>query len=438
MRKSFSERSTLLLGLVGVLVVVAVVALALGSQKVPFLTRNTSYSAFFTEAGGLFEGAIVQVSGYPVGKVSGIELEDAGVLVTFDIPRNLHLGDRTEATITTKALLGTKELNVIPRGEGRLSGPIPLERTVSPYQLPATLGDLAKTISGVNTNQLSDSLATIAQTFAHTPPQLREAVAGVSRFAQTLNSRDEQLRNLLDNAARATGVLAKRTDRIVSLFRDTNALLVQLNTQSAALDEIAGNISTLSRELKRFIAVNREQLKPTLDKLNDVLSIVDSRKERIQQAITGLKNYGLNLGETIASGPFFKAYVSNLLPGQFIQPFVDAAFSDLGLDPATLLPSQLSDPQVGQPGTPALPVPYPRTGQGGEPRLNLPDAITGNKDPHLPVQYPGRYPYRPEPGAPAPGGPPPGPPAGTPITAPTPSPFYVPAPGEPATQGGGS
>jgi hypothetical protein len=72
--------------------------------------------------------------------------------------------------------------------------------------------------------------------------------------------------------------------------------------------------------------------------------------------------------------------------GQFVQPFIDAAFSDLGVDPNVLLPSQLTDPETGQPGTPALPMPYPRTGQGGEPSLTVPDAITGN---------PGdaRYPY---------------------------------------------
>ena len=86
----------------------------------------------------------------------------------------------------------------------------------------------------------------------------------------------------------------------------------------------------------------------------------------------------MSLGESVSSGPFFKTYIANLLPGQFVQPFIDAAFSDLGLDPNVLLPSQRTDPQIGQPGTPALPVPYPRTGQGGEPHLNLPDAITGN------------------------------------------------------------
>ncbi len=106
-----------------------------------------------------------------------------------------------------------------------------------------------------------------------------------------------------------------------------------------------------------------------------------------------INTYVMSLGESLSSGPFFKAYVVNLFPGQFVQPFVDAAFSDLGLDPATLLPSQLTDPQTGQPGTPALPVPYPRTGQGGEPR-----SASARRD-HRQTRAIRAYPYR-EPPAP--------------------------------------
>jgi phospholipid/cholesterol/gamma-HCH transport system substrate-binding protein len=380
--------------------------------------------------------------------VSSIELDGPGVLVKFNVGKNIRLGDRTEVGIKTKGLLGSKILDVIPRGDGQLKGPIPIERTISPYQLPDALGDLATTISGLDTNQLSGSLATLAQTFANTPPDLKDAVQGVARLAQTLDERDTQVRRLLDNAAKATGVLAKRTDQIVSLVRDTNALLAQLRTQSAALDHIWTNISAVSRQLKGFIAENRQQLRPALDKLNGVLAIVENRKERVQQAIPLINNYVMSLGESVSSGPFFKAYVVNLLPGQFVQPFISAAFSDLGLDPATLLPSQLTNPPTGQPGTPALPMPYPRTGQGGEPRLNLPDAITGNPGDHpcalpgLPLPGPGCYPYREPPPAPPPGGPPPGPPAPAPpglesVPEPTPAPINVevgPGPSRPGGQ----
>jgi phospholipid/cholesterol/gamma-HCH transport system substrate-binding protein len=437
--KLFSERNPLVIGAVGITALAVFVLGALEWQKLPFLNQGRTVSAYFADAGGLRTGNGVEVSGFPVGKVSSIDLDGPGVLVKFKVGNGIHLGERTEVAIKTKGLLGAKILDVIPRGDGQLQGSIPMDRTASPYQLPDVLGDLATTISGINTEQLSDSLATMARTFASTPPDLRNALQGVARFAQTIDERDAHLRSLLDNAAKATGVLAKRTDQVVGLVRDTNALLAQLRTQSAALDQVWTSISAASQQLQGFIAENRQELRPALDKLNGVLTIIDNRKERLQKAIPMLNAYVMSLGESVASGPFFKAYVVNLLPGQFVQPYINAAFSDLGLDPATLLPSQLTDPPTGQRGTPPLPMPYPRTGQGGQPRLNLPDAITGNPNDHqcgapgVALPGPGCYPYRQPPPAPPPGGPPPGPPL-VPIPAPAPKPVIA---NDPPTRPGG-
>ena len=382
------------------------------------------------------------MAGYRVGQVTSIGLDGARVRVDFEVDKSVHLGERTEANIRTKSLLGAKLLEITPRGDRQLGDAIPTERTRSPYQLPDALGDLSATISGLNTRSASDALATLADTFRNTPPELKIAVEGVARFSQTLDARDAQLRTLLANANKATTVLAGRADEIVGLIADTNALLAQLRTESSALDQISGHLSAFAQQLAGFIDDNRAELHPALDKLNGVLTIVDNRKQRLQQAIKYLNQYAMSLGESVASGPFFKAYVSNLLPGQFVQPFIDAAFSDLGLDPNVLLPAQLTDPQTGQPATPGLPLPYPRTGQGGEPRRTLPDAITGKPGdqgcgpPGLPLPGPtGCYPYREPLPAPPPGGPPPGPPA-SPGPQPTPSPVYHPAPNEVAPSAG--
>lgn len=406
--KPFAQRNRVAIGAIGIALLASIVVAALQYDKLPLFNQDKQYSAYFAEAGGLRTGAAVQVSGLRVGQVSAIELDGPQVLVKFKVDKTIRLGDRSEAAIKTKSLLGAKILTITSRGDGRLSGPIPVDRTTPPYQLPDALGDLATTVGGLNTDQVSASLATLAQTFQNTPPDLRIAVEGVARFSQTLNQRDAQLRGLLTNANKATAVLAERSDQVVSLIANTNALLAQLQTQSSALDQISNNISAVAKQLSAFIAENQQSLRPALDKLNGVLTIVDNRKERVQKALKLATGYIMRLGESLASGPFFKAYVSNLLPGQFLQPFIDVAFSDLGLDPNVLAPTQLTDPQTGQPGTPALPVPYPRTGQGGEPHLTLPDAITGKPgDP--------RYPYREPIPAPPPGGPPPGPPAPSPL-----------------------
>jgi phospholipid/cholesterol/gamma-HCH transport system substrate-binding protein len=415
--KTFSERNPLVIGVVGIGVVFTLMLLALNYQQLPFIHSGKTYSAYFAEAGGLVPGDHVQVSGFRVGQVSSVELDGPRVLVKFDVANNVRLGDRTEAAIKLRTVLGTKLLAITPRGQGRLNGPIPLDRTTPAYQLPDALGDLTATISGLNTQQLSNSLAVLSNTFSHTPPDLKAAVQGVARFSQTLDERDTQLRNLLSNADTATKVLAERSDEVVKLVASTNALLVQLKSQSNALDQISNNLSALAHQIKGFIAENRDALKPALDKLDGVLSTLDNRKERVQKAIVGLSKYALGLGEAVGSGPFFKAYLANLPPGQWIQPFIDAAFSDLGIDPATLTPTQRADPQTGQRATPPLPMPFPRTGQGGAPRQTLPDAITGNPSDHpcgvpgIALPGPGCYPLREQPPAPPPGGPPPGPPA---------------------------
>jgi phospholipid/cholesterol/gamma-HCH transport system substrate-binding protein len=271
---------------------------------------------------------------------------------------------------------------------------------------------------------------------------LQAAMQGLSRFSESLDKRDAQLRNLLSQANKSTDVLAKRTDQVVILIRQTDALLAQLRTESNALDQISSNISNLAQQVSGFVQDNRQQLRPAVDRLNGVLTIVANRRAELQDSVKRLNSFAMSLGESVSSGPFFSAYLANLLPGQFLQPFIDAAFSDLGLDPNVKLPSELTDPQVGQPGTPALPIPFPRTGQGGEPRMTVPDAITGTPgdtlcgSPGAPSPGPGCYPYREPPPAPAPGGPPPGPPLpGAESVAPTPSPVNVPAPGEVAPTG---
>ncbi|GAA2541935.1 virulence factor Mce family protein [Mycolicibacterium diernhoferi] len=402
--KPFSERNPFLIGGVGLVVVAVIAAAALQYKNLPFFNSGRQYSAYFADASGLMTGAAVQVAGHQVGEVRDITLDGPRVLITFDVDRSIRLGDRTEAAVKTKSLLGSKVLEVTPRGAGTLAGAIEMDRTTPAYQLPDALGDLADVVGGLDTDQLNRSLATLTDAFRDTPPELQVAVDGVARFSRTMGERDEQLRALLKNAEKATAVLGRRTDQVVDLIAQSNALLAQLRSQSAALDQIAGNIAAATQQMSAFVEENQAELGPALERINGVLAIIDLRKERIQEVLGMLHRYAMSLGESVASGPFFKAYLSNLLPGQFVQPFVEAAFSDLGLDPAVLAPTELHDPQVGQPALPALPVPYPRTGQSGEPRLNLPDAITGNPgDP--------RYPYREPPPAPQPGGPPPGPPA---------------------------
>jgi phospholipid/cholesterol/gamma-HCH transport system substrate-binding protein len=215
--KPLAERNRFVVGLVGIALVVAAVIAAFSYDKIPFINGTSNYSAYFADAGGIKSGSDVRVSGLSVGRVSDVRLDGTKVLVDFTVRDGVELGDRTEAAIKAETVLGTKMLELTPRGDGKLTGTIPLERTKSPYDLPTALGDLTTTISGLDTAQLSQSLTTLADTFKETPPELKTALEGVARFSDTLNNRDAQLRNLLADANKVTAVLGKRSDQIAKL-----------------------------------------------------------------------------------------------------------------------------------------------------------------------------------------------------------------------------
>lgn len=387
--KRSKKRSPVALGVMGTVIVTCVTIAAFQYDKLPFVKNTNDYSAYFAEAGGIKPGSTVRVSGMGVGRVSDIRLDGTKVRVGFTVRDSIELGDRTEAAIKTETILGSKMLELTSRGEGKLTGTIPLERTASPYELPDALGDLTTTISGLDTAQLSSALTTLANTFKETPPQLRPALEGVARFSDTLNNRDAQLRSLLANANKVSGVLGRRSQQIATLVSDSNLLLAALLDERDSLDALINNLSAVSHQISGLVDDNRTQLKPALDKLNGVLEILDNRKEDIQKTLPKFKRYAMSFGEVLGSGPFFKAYVANLIPGQLGGPVLDADMYDRFLDPNQKLPSEVVDPPTGSPPVPPENAPVPLWSQPPSPPPSTPPIrtipappplITGNSE----------------------------------------------------------
>ena len=106
------------------------------------------------------------------------------------------------------------------------------------------------------------------------------------------------------------------------------------------------NLTAVSQQISGLVADNRTQLKPALDKLNGVL-------EHPGQPQAGTAAHAVPAAavrDVVRRGARLRARSSRRrwstsLPGQFAQPFIDAAFSDLGLDPNVLLPSRTRRPR---------------------------------------------------------------------------------------------
>ena len=217
----------------------------------------------------------------------------------------------------------------------------------------------------------------------------------MARFSQTINERDAQLRSLLSNAQQSHHRVGgtHRSDR--RLIHDTNAVLAALRSQSAALDQISGNISALAQQIHGFIAENRATLKPALDKLNGVLATIDNRRTKFRSPSRVLNSLRHDVRRVGLLGPVLQGLSWPICS----QASSYSRLSTRRSPTSAWIPTfccRRSAP-IRRPASRVhlrCRCPYPRTGQGGEPNLTLPDAITGNPGDQRAVRRACRYPAR--------------------------------------------
>ncbi|HEX8095649.1 MCE family protein [Jatrophihabitans sp.] len=317
--RSFASRNPATIGAIGLVVIGMLLWAAFNAAKLPIIGGGTPYSAVFSEASGLVPEDEVRIAGVKVGKVTGVSLNGPSahtVKVSFRV-KNAFIGDRTEAIIKIKTVLGRKYLELDSQGAGRQdpSKEIPLARTLTPYDIYPVFSDLTKTVGAIDTKALGQSLETIAQTFKDTPASVRTTLDGLSRLSNTISSRDQALRTLLARANAVTGVLADRDGEIAKLLTDGNLLLTELNARREAIRTLFLNTSALSLQISGLVSDNTKTLKPALDQLKGVLDILEKNLDNIDRGLALLAPFYRVFANTLGNGRWFDTYIQNLSAG---------------------------------------------------------------------------------------------------------------------------
>jgi phospholipid/cholesterol/gamma-HCH transport system substrate-binding protein len=312
-------------GIFGIFLVACLVLISFGYTNLPFWPQGKPYSAFFTDAGGISPGNAVNVSGITVGKVTGVELAGDTAKVNFTVDRHVRVGDQSLVAIKTDTVLGEKSLAVTPQGGGE-STTIPLGRTTTPYTLNTALQDLGQNASQLDKPKFEQALGTLTDALREATPQLRGALDGVANLSRTLNKRDEALEQLLGHAKRVSDTLAQRAGQVNQLIVDGNLLFAALDERRQALSNLISGIDDVSHQLSGFVADNRREFKPALDKLNLVMDNLLERREHIGEALKRLPPYATALGEVVGSGPGFQINLYGLPPAPIAEVLLDFYF----------------------------------------------------------------------------------------------------------------
>ncbi|MEV0033056.1 MCE family protein [Nocardia sp. NPDC050793] len=309
------KRSPVFLGVLGLAMVVLVTMSAFSLDRLPIIGAGTKYRAEFSEAAGLKKGNEVRIAGVKVGSVSDVRLDGDRVIVDFRT-KDAWIGNETTASIQIKTLLGQKYLALDPRGSGPADPdkPIPLSRTVSPYDVVDAFSDAAATIEEIDTAQLATSMRVLAEAFETTPPEIRGSIDGVARLSETLAKRDEELKRLFKATRQTTEVLADRNAEFERLLASGGQLLAELNIRQQAIRQLLTGAKTVSAELSALVADNSEQIGPALTNLAAAIELLNDNQQNISKTLElAGPFYGL-YANVLGTGRWFDAVIVNLVP----------------------------------------------------------------------------------------------------------------------------
>ena len=312
-------------GILGIFVVSCLVLVSFGYTGLPWYPQGRNYEAYFTDAGGITPGNDVNISGINVGKVNSVSLAGDQAKVGFTVDRKIKVGNQTLVAIKTDTVLGQKSLSVTPGGSGD-STVIPVNRTTTPYTLNTALQDLGGNVAALDKPRFEEALQTLTDTLRDATPQLRGALDGVADLSRSLNKRDAALEQLLLHAKNVSQTLAERSGQVNQLITDGNQLFAALDERRQALSTLIAGIDDVSQQLSGFVADNKREFLPVLQKLDAVMANLLERKEHIGEALKRLPPYATALAEVVGNGPGFNINLYGLPPATMSEVLLDTYF----------------------------------------------------------------------------------------------------------------
>jgi len=312
----FRERNPVIIGAISLAVLAGLILVSFRASSLPVIGGGDVYHAAFSEAGGLKANDEVRIAGVRVGKVEAVELAGDHVRVTFRVDQGAEFGQESLAAIKVKTLLGSMFLALEPAGSGQMDEgyEIPVERTSSPYDVVEAFTGLAETSEQIDTDQLAESLTTLADLSRNTPEEFRAALQGVSALSANVAAKNEQIGELLQNLDTVSTVLDERDEDIIALMRDSDVLFRALVQRREAIHTLLVSTSRLARELTTLVRQSREDLKPALTHLESVVQVLNKNEDNLDNSLRLMAPFYRVFANTLGNGPWFDTYIQNMPP----------------------------------------------------------------------------------------------------------------------------
>ncbi|MCW2496882.1 MCE family protein [Jatrophihabitans sp.] len=305
--KPMRERNQVAVAIVGTVLGVALVLLSLNLGRLPFVNPSHTYTAQFANADGLSSGDDVRVLGISVGSVKSVKVDGGHVDVRFTVKDGVKLGDQSHASIEVATVLGQLYLQVESAGSSHLASgaTIPVARTTVPYTLVGALDAFGNFSGQTDLPKLRQSLQTLATTInGISPRDASDALTGLSKVAQTLAGKQDQVNEILTAANTITKTLNSNSSALVGLLTDGDDFLKLAEQRQAVIASLLKDTSALGAEIETLISKDGAQLTSLLSNLKAITGVLATDQAQLKQAVVNLGQFSINISNATGSGPW--------------------------------------------------------------------------------------------------------------------------------------
>ena len=301
LQKSFLERNQRLIGLIGILALLAGSAFALLLSGGVF-ARTYHVTAYFSDAAGITPGDHVTVAGLNAGTVKGIRVEKGLVAMDLGVSRGVDLPSDSSANIVVQTLLGKRSVDLVAgRSDKRLQdgSVIPVQRTTTPVDI-TELNDISvRLMNRSDAGALNNLLSEVTKVTQGDRDQVTQLIDGLDKVVTAVDARRSQLADLIDALNTLSGTLADKDQTIVSLIDRLNAVLGNLAARQQDLQTLLVATDSASHDTADLVERNRATLDSTLGSLHTVLNVLADHQldlaatvDYLQQSVQGYSSVG--------------------------------------------------------------------------------------------------------------------------------------------------
>ncbi|GGU91122.1 ABC transporter substrate-binding protein [Actinomadura cremea] len=243
-------------------------------------------SATFDDASGLAVGDEVKIAGAPVGRVEELKIVDGRARVRMHVNESVTVPADSEAAIRWRDAMGSRVVYLIPgTSTAKMRPGAHITRTRSVVDAGALIDQLAPLTESIDPQQVNTVLVSLAQALDGNAGEIDRLIVNVDRLSSTIAARRATLKQMLDDYATITEIIARRDEQIGKAVDGLVELSGAFAGNRRLLDDAIVELAAMARTSDTVLAGNSRELAAVVARLSELTGGVRRNSGTLAQVL---------------------------------------------------------------------------------------------------------------------------------------------------------